>query len=201
MSFRIDMRRGVSFVAVLALIAAPGHMYAQDPRLLNIQVDRGDGALNDLKTRRAETIGLVVKDQFDRPVEGARVTVTAPLGGPSVSFAGGERTWTGTTGPQGQLEVAGMEPNEMEGRFVMRIVATEGERSGSATISQINSMAVASSPRSTRRKWLVILGVAGGAAAAGLAARAASGSSSSGGGAAPGPTSVSLGSISVGGPR
>lgn len=72
----------------MALVMA-GLLAGQEPGRLQIRIVAGEGALNNIKRRVAHNPEVVVTDGDGRPVAGAKVVFTFPLGGPSASVAGG----------------------------------------------------------------------------------------------------------------
>lgn len=87
-----------------------------------------------------ETVVPVVeiRDQDDRPLEGAKVEFQLPLTGPSGAFEGGVRNLTATTNVQGQASAPYVPNNEL-GRFTIQVKATLGTRTGSGTITARNA--------------------------------------------------------------
>ena len=101
---------------------------------------------------------------------------------------------TAKTDSRGIATADSFRPNLTEGRFAIAVAANYQGKQGSAVVGQSNTLA-ASSGRSNKKLWIIVGVIGGGAAGAVLATR--SGSSSS----APVPTSISVGTVTVGGPR
>jgi hypothetical protein len=147
---------------------------------LNLLVLEGQGAINDIRTLKAMTLVIEVRDENYRPLEGAAVDFQVPIRGPSGFFEGELRNKQVITNVQGQAAAA-FTPNTERGRFTIQTKASFGTRTGMVSIVQRNGQ-----PESTtwisRHKTLTILiavGVAGAATAAVLTTRSASSSASS----------------------
>ena len=191
----IFVRLAVQQVGNLALLMAiclflPGRMVAQQSRTpppntvpasggLRILVLEGQSAVNNVRAPATMVLVVEVRDENDRPVEGATVDFQVPLMGPSGSFEGGVRNKQVITNVQGQAS-APFTPNSERGRFTVQVKATTGPRSAVADITQRNSTQaepVQNTGWIARHKKLVILvaAVAAGAAVAAiLATRSAS---------------------------
>lgn len=162
----------------------------------------GDGAFNDIDKGTALTPVVEVRDEYDRPVPNARVVFSLPSNGPGGSFTDGRSELIAMTDERGRAAARGFRPNKIEGRFPIRVTASVLGRKGSATVWQSNTMAGGSEPirRSSSKKKYIILGLLGGAAAGGIIAATQGGGGGSGAAALP-PTTLSPGSVTVGGPR
>ena len=168
---------------------------------LTITVLQGEAGRNVIKTRTGIPIELEVRDPAGKPVPGAQIIVQLPTAGPSGSFPGGQLTKRTTTGPNGQAVITGFVPNDIEGRFNVKITADSGTLSAAAVVSQTNIAALAQDKKSHKGLWILVA-IAGGGAAAGIAAASGGKSSSSSSGPAAVPTvTVSAGTVTVGGPR
>ena len=164
---------------------------------LSVQVLSGEGAINNIENRVAVEPLVEVRDAEGRPVAKAVVTFRSPAEGPSVTFFGASRTTTLTTDESGRARAAGMTPNAAEGAFQINVVAEHDGQSAESVINQANAYSPAM-PKAKKKGlgWKVLAVITAGAAA-GIAAAAIGG----GDDAAANPTSVSLGSVSVGAPR
>lgn len=179
----------------LALLAAPVRADA-----LRIVVLRGEGAFNNIKSRQAEDLAISVRDNQDRPVAGAKVVFTLPFSGPGGAFGSNSRTFQAETDSEGRAATNGYRPNSLEGRFNIKVTVAYRGQDASAIIAQTNTRAGGQVTAKKSHKSLVILALIGGGAAGGvLAARGRGGNSSAAAAAAP--TSLSLGTITVGGPK
>ncbi|GAB4406463.1 MAG: hypothetical protein OHK0021_17980 [Bryobacter sp.] len=110
-----------------------------------------------------------VRDSNDRPVEGAKVTFRLPgTTGAGAVFRDGSLEKTFSTNAQGQAMAEGYRPNNIEGKFNVRVTATlEGETT-ETVIPQSNTFQLqADADRKKKRawrKWLWIGGLAAGGA-------------------------------------
>src|SRR5262249_4540836 len=102
----------------------------------------------------------------DMPIAGADVTFQLPVGGPGGFFPGRSLSLATKTNEQGQAQAAGAIPNDVAGRFNIKVAATSEDRIGSVVISEINvrDMADASKIAKRRSKKWIIVGVAASAA-------------------------------------
>ncbi len=191
-----------AFALVCSLLAGSVSAAAEDG-LLKIAIVQGEGSLNNIRKKMAQSPAVEVKDEAGKPVEGAKVVFALPFDGASGKFGDGNRTFTTKTDAQGRALAAPFAPNEVEGRLNISVSAETPDRKASIVIPQSNTLAGglgASAGRSFPR-WLIGLGVSGGATAALLVARRGGGGSSTSPVIPAGPTSITVGSISVGGPR
>jgi hypothetical protein len=169
-------------------------------RELKIAIVQGEGAFNNIERRLGRNIIVEVQDENGKPVAGADVTFVAPQMGASVTFEGAS-TMTRKTNEEGRAATSGLVPNGVEGRFEIRVLASHNGVRQSAVIAQSNTAAGGVVAPAGRKKKFVILGVVAGAAAGGLVFGLGRGGNGGSGGGGPGATSVSIGGISVGGPR
>lgn len=196
----------LSLALAVGLISTPIPVLGAEPQTqsqLTINILKGEGGRNSIKTRTGEPIELSVADVSGKPVAGAQIIVQLPTSGPSGSFPGGQLTKRTTTGPNGQAVITGFVPNDLEGRFNVKITADSGAFSGMIVVSQTNVAEFASEkPKSKKGLWILLAVGAGAGAAAGIALGGGGSSSSSpGGGSVPPSVTVSVGTVTVGGPR
>lgn len=186
--------------AVLALGAAS----AAD-RSLQVSVLDGEGAFNDIKRGLARMPVVEVRDDDGRLVQGAKVVFQLPDMGASGSFTDGSRTMIATTDAQGRASAKGLKPNKVEGTYVISVTASKDGAVGHGEIRQSNTLAGGDQTlqpnNHTKLKILIaIAGAAGGVAIA--AARAGGGGSNAGAATAAVPaTSLTVGAVTIGGPR
>jgi hypothetical protein len=163
----------------------------------------GNGEMNDLERRIMAPLVVQVKDQNDRPVEGADVIFRFPPNGPGAVFPGQKYAQKVRSNNQGQAAAVGWAANNQAGSFDVHITATYGEQIGEATISMTNVTRITSDliKRTQKQKtfWssrlFKICLIAGGAGLAAGIVLATRGSSSS-------PTiTISTGSPTIGGPH
>ena len=130
-----------------------------------------------------------------------------PNFGPSGKFSDGSASMLVWTDSQGRAAASGLVPNTTEGKFNIRVNATYAGKEGSTTILMENTAAdgpqkapVVYDTKKKSNKLVWILAGAGGAAAAGIFA-AKGNSNKSSATPPPTPTSITLGAVTVGGPR
>ncbi len=188
-------------VVLLYLVLRPGSpLPAQQASGLTVTVLKGEGSRNSIKSRTGMPIEVEVRDNQDKFVAGAQVIFQLPSFGPSGSFPGGLLSERTTTGPDGHATMTGFVPNDIEGRFNVKVTADSGSLSGSAIVSKINvAQLAADKPKSRKALWIVIAAGAAGGVAAGVLA------GGKGGPAPPPPPAPSVtvtpGTVTVGGPR
>ena len=149
---------------------------------IKIVIQEGQGAINNIKERRAKEPVVQVLHEDGEPVVGAMVTFLLPDTGPSGAFADGAHMLTVQTDDKGQAVGRGLHPNQTAGRFQIRVTASYHGQTANAAIAQINAEPAAASGGS---KKFLIIALIGGAAAGGLAAAMGHKSSSSSGVASP----------------
>ncbi|MCX6588737.1 MAG: hypothetical protein NTX13_19400 [Acidobacteria bacterium] len=182
----------------LVLLAA-GLLAGQETGRLQIRVVAGEGALNNIKRKVAHNPEVVVTDRDGRPVAGAKVVFTFPLGGPSASVAGG-RLWMAF---DDIVRVADLKSRASRWQRVAREVKLQEDdllNLYRLVIPQSNTLAGGREAVATggggRKLWFGLAAVAGGAAGVGVAA-----TRGGGGGTAAAGTSLAVGGVSIGGPR
>ena len=183
-------------VALCALLVIPPPARALDAAI-QIRVLVGEGGINNINQNVAAEPVIEVVDATGKPVAKAAVTLRSPASGPSVTFFGASRVATMTTDDQGRVRVSGMLPNTIEGTFQIDVEAEYNSSTATATITQSNAVA----PGDVRPKrqgigWRVIAAISAGAAVGIVAAALRSGADPQ-----VTPTAISIGSVSVSGPR
>lgn len=183
-------------VALCALLVIPPPAHALDAAI-QIRVLAGEGGINNINQNVASEPVIEVVDAEGKPVAKAAVTLRSPASGPSVTFFGASRVATMTTDEQGRVRVSGMLPNTIEGTFQIDVEAEYNSSTATATITQSNAVA----PGDVRQKrqgigWRVIAAISAGAAVGIVAAALRSGADPQ-----VTPTAISIGSVSVTGPR
>lgn len=170
---------------------------------LKIVTLEGEGARNNIRSRNATQPVVEVRDQNDKPVEGAEVVFQLPAAGPGGVFHGWMRNQTTRTNAQGRAAATGFTPNEEPGRFNIKVTATTGQRSGTVVIAQSNAANGSGSgtqvSKSRRNLWIAI-GVIAAAAIVGGAV-AASGGDDDSPAATTNPVTITPGPVTVGNPR
>jgi hypothetical protein len=151
--------------------ATPGQTGA--PRKLNIVIIEGEGAINNIRQRIAREPIVQVEDENRRPVAGAIVTFFLPNQGAGGVFADGSRTLTVTTDAQGRAVARGIQPNNVQGKFEIRVSASHESQTASAVIGQTNMVTAAAAGAAAAggisAKLIAILAIAGAAAVGGTA--------------------------------
>jgi len=142
---------------------------------LRVKVLQGDGAVHNVMSGRATPLVVEVREQNDRPVEGAEVTFQLPLTGPGGFFFPAQSlTQTVRTNFQGQAVAAGFRPNAEQGSFEVKVNVSYGNQARALTVTQYNSRDLFSyepahpKPKPFYKKTWFIAALAGGATAAGL---------------------------------
>ncbi len=144
--------------------AAPQSPAAPAPTTesLKILVLEGQHSINNTTRHVGIEPVVEVRDQNDRPVEGATVVFRLPPSGPGGTFAGQSLTSSTRSNGQGQAAASGFIPNDQTGSFDIHVTASLQNQIGEATISQTNSSNNLSRAAPTthkplwRNKWVLI---------------------------------------------
>ena len=174
------MLRAISGYAALLAIAgaAPAPCQnAPDPGL-RIVVVEGEGSINNIREHTAHAPVVRVMDESERPVPNATVNFLLPDSGPSGYFLESRTHLTITTDPDGRAVARGLRPNNVAGRFQIRVSASAQGRTGTAMISQVN-VAPAAAKKKSKTKYVIAALAAGGAVGAVMAAKGGGGSGGS----------------------
>ena len=195
-----SLNRIVSLVLAwqLSLVLPLAGQEAASPQGLRILALEGDNAVNYIPLRTVTAPVVEVRDENDRPLEGAVVTfkalsTSAGVGG---SFEGGQSSQTARTDYRGQAGARGYTVTDKPGRFVIEVMAVHAQRTARLMMTQTNSMSSIATEtpivakRSSKKKWLLIsAAAAGGGLALYFGLRGSS------------PISISAGPVVLGGPR
>ena len=192
-------------VTIAACLAAGFAAGADRP--LQINVLEGEGAFNDIKKGVGRAPVVEVKDEAGVAIENAKVVFQLPDTGASGAFLDGSRTFVGTTDRQGRVAAPVLKPNKVEGQFAIVVTASKDGSTGRAEIRESNTLAGGQMMKgggghgTTLKIILAVASVGGGVAA--LVARGGGGNNSGGstGGTAATPTTLSVGTVTIGGPR
>jgi len=187
----------------------PARLDAQtppQPGKLHIVIIEGEGAINNIRQRVAREPIVQVEDENRKPVAGAAVTFLLPQQGPGATFANGARSTTLLTDNNGRAVARGLQPNNINGQYEIRVNASHQGRTASAVITQTNAFvagaAGAAAGAGISAKLLAIVAVAAAATAGGVIAATRGGDNGGpGGGGATTPTVIVPGTPSVGGPQ
>jgi hypothetical protein len=193
---------------VLACVL-PATALAQETAALKLVVISGTGTVNDLRTNATVPTVVELRDDRDQPVLRGAVTFTLPEAGPGGRFADGSRSSFVLTDRQGRATLTGFIPNQLEGPFQIAVEASASGNSARTIIRQYNNSfrgysaprtanPVATAPRGSGTGGKILLTLFLGVAVAAGSIVALKGG---GGGKTPPTTTVSIGGISVGGPR
>lgn len=161
---------------------------------LRIYALEGQNAVNYIPTGTATSPVVEVRDENDRPVDGAAIVFKLPVSGAGASFANGAKTESAISDFRGQAGVKNYTINNIAGRFAIEVTATYGNATARLLIPQTNSDSpeLAQPAASQKKRW-ILLGIAA-AAGAGVGVYFGTRSSSS-------PITISAGSVVFGGPR
>jgi hypothetical protein len=183
--------------------SGPQASFVEGPGSLKIVTIQGEGAINSIRSRTATQPVIEVRDETDKPVEGAEVVFQLPAAGPGGVFHGWMRNQTARTNAQGQASASGFTPNEEPGRFNIKVTATTGKKSGTAVIAQSNSANGANGAQAGKsRKGLWIgLGIIAVGAIVGGAIAASGGDDDAAATAGTVPVTITPGPVTVGNPR
>jgi len=133
----MGLKTALSVAAVV--LAAGGVRGAQEPPVrLSIVVTEGEGAINNIKQRTARETIVQVQDENHRPIAGAAVIFLLPGDGPGGTFAGGTTTAALQTDANGQAVMPRLMPNQLEGKFQIRVTASYQGQQTSISINQAN---------------------------------------------------------------
>ena len=150
--------------ALVGLVVVSLTLTAQDGSL-HVVVLEGEGAINNIRSPRAKEPVVRVEDSNNRGVAGAVVTFLLPSGGAGAVFGDGGSSLTLTTDDRGEAVARGLHANRIAGTFQIRVSASRGGRTASASIAQTNV-----DPGShTSSRTIALIAILGGAAAAGAA--------------------------------
>lgn len=176
---------------------APPGTPGSGPAALKIVVLEGEGARNDIRSGIAVAPKVQLLDENGRPVADAEVVFRLPMEGPGGAFHGWVKTQTVRTNAEGIAAASGYMPNDLEGRFNIRVTAKAGSQEAAAVIAQANVRGSGASGRSNR-KWWILAAVGAGAGAAIAAAASGNGAD---GVAVTTPITITAGPVTVAGPR
>jgi hypothetical protein len=198
-------RRCASMVCLLSTNLWTASAWAQPPApqepqpKLGIVIVEGEGAINNLKDQTIHPPVIQVQDENQKPVAGAAVVFFLPNQGPGGTFFDGTRSLTVTTDAQGRATIRGIRFNRISGQMQIRVTASSGGQTATATITQTNVGGPGGAPgMSTTAKVIIIVAIAAGVTVgAVLATRGGSSSSST---TSPPPITITPGTPTVGAP-
>jgi hypothetical protein len=147
---------------------------AAPPPHLQITILDGEGALNNIKQRVAREPIVQVEDENHKPVAGAVVIFLLPDSGPGGTFLDGTNMFTTTTDAEGKAVASDLKPNNVAGKFQIRVRVKHGDDTAEATIAQTNLIGAVSGGGAAAHafpaKWVIVGIAAAGGLAAGIIA-------------------------------
>lgn len=165
---------------------------------LEITVIDGDGSINNIRKHAAREPVVAVEDQNHNRISGAVVVFTLPNQGPGGTFAsGGNTLWT-ITDSGGRAIARGLRPNNLAGKFEIRVNASYEDKTAHLIMFQTNAGAAVPTHVS---KWVIVAAAIGATAGGIVAATAHGGGSSSPSTTTPSGVTVTPGAGTVGPPH
>jgi hypothetical protein len=159
-----NLRRPLAWMSILlcfSLIHVSA--YAQDSPSgpeLKITIIDGDEAINNIRQRTAREPIVQVEDENNRPVAGAAVVFLLPNDGAGGTFTGGAKSLSVMTDANGRAVARGLRPNNVAGRYQIRVTATSQGRTGRAVLQQTNVKAAgAAASAGLTAKFIAFLAV------------------------------------------
>lgn len=175
-----------------------------DAPKLRIVIVEGEGAINNVRQRVNREPIVQVEDENRKPIAGAAVVFFLPSQGPGGIFLNGSRSFTTITDAQGRAVMRGFRPNNLQGKFEIRVTASKNGQTASTNIHQTSASSGAgsgsSAGMSAGTKWAIVIAVVAAGAVGGAVAVTRGGSGSSTPAAIPA-TVLTPGTPSVGGPK
>ena len=159
------------------------------PPSIKVQIVAGQGANNNVKTRKAVEPVALVTDERGQPVSGVMVVFTLPETGPGGVFSDGSKRAIVYTNLEGRATARGLTPNTAPGKFQIIVNASFHGFTASTTADQTNVLPETGKGSS---KLIAILAIAGGAAIAGVVAGGGGGGSSQSLAPSPGRTATTI---------
>lgn len=202
--------RAIFAVCLAAVLATPATGWPQQvsgPKSnlqaaggLKITAIQGEGAINNTRTKSATPPAVEVRDDTDKPVAGVEVVFQLPAAGPGGVFNGWMRNQTARTDELGRAAASGFTPNDEEGRFNIKVMASQGNKNATLIIGQSNSRSggPAEAKKSSHKTMWIVLGVlaVGGIIAAVVVTHGDNGSTTT-----TNPVTITPGPVGVGGPH
>jgi hypothetical protein len=197
----LPAQQASSPVPVQPTVPAPAPVAG--PKSLKISATQGEGAKNSVKARSATQPAVEVRDENGKPVANAQVIFQLPASGPGGVFYDWMRTQTARTDERGQATASGLTPNDIEGRFNIKVTAIAGDATASIVIAQSNiERAGKDLTVAGKTRWwkpVLILGIAAAAGGGVYAARRGSGVNTAT--VVTTPVTITPGPITVGNPK
>src|SRR5688572_5998934 len=108
------------------------------PPSIKVQIVAGQGATNNVKTRKAVEPVALVTDERGQPVSGVMVVFTLPETGPGGVFSDGSKRAIVYTNLEGRATARGLTPNTAPGKFQIIVNASFHGFTASTTADQTN---------------------------------------------------------------
>ena len=158
-----NLRRPLAWMSILLCFSLV-HVsaYAQDSPSgpeLKITIIDGDEAINNIRQRTAREPIVQVEDENNRPVAGAAVVFLLPNDGAGGTFTGGAKSLSVMTDANGRAVARGLRPNNVAGRYQIRVSATSQGRTGRAVVQQTNVKAAGAASAGLSAKLITFLAV------------------------------------------
>ena len=125
---------------ISCLMTCAGPANTQTRPALRVVVVQGQNAINNIGSGSFLPLEVQVRDENDKPVSGASVTFELPERGAGGTFLGAYKRLNLTTDEQGNAGATNFQPNLVEGRFQIHVIASSGDRTGSVDINQTNTL-------------------------------------------------------------
>jgi hypothetical protein len=161
-------RRAAVWAAALHLMLFQALLPAQDqppPASLQITILDGEDAINNIRQRTAREPIVQVEDENHRPIAGAAVIFVLPNDGAGATFVNGGRSLSVVTDSKGQAVARGLRPNNVAGKYQIRVDAQYRGVNARTTINQSNVAGAAGAGLGISTKVLIGLGIVAGIAA------------------------------------
>jgi hypothetical protein len=158
-----NLRRSVASISIIlcfSLIRVS--TYAQEPPSgpeLKITIIDGDEAINNIRQRTAREPIVQVEDENNRPVAGAAVVFLLPNDGAGGTFTGGAKSLSVMTDANGRAVARGLRPNNVAGRYQIRVTASSQGRTGRAVVQQTNVNAAGGTSAGFSAKFITFIAV------------------------------------------
>jgi len=110
------------------------------PSQLQINILEGEGALNNTRQRDVREPIVQVQDENHKPIAGALVVFSLPDSGPGGTFLNGAKGLNVQTDVAGQAAGRGFMPNDIDGKYEIRVEARYQGHIAHTTIHQSNSI-------------------------------------------------------------
>ena len=169
-------------VLLLAMTPLKSQMPAEangPPSGLQIVIVEGEAVIHNLHRPVISQVVLRVESE-SKPAAGATLALTFPAEGASGTFANHAITTTVMSDAQGTAVIRGLRPNNLAGKFEIRVTASYRGQTARVTITQFNMAGPSVARKSGREKIIIILAAVGAAAAGGAYAGLHKNTSSSG---------------------